>query len=149
MTTATRGILVEALSHVADPTGELKRQVIYEQEPETASNSFDGFPYAYLGDYGVTTERETMNGNVNTLTTTATIVIDSVADSAKKKRQHDELGDEIFSVFKHNERLELGEEAKATDIEIENDSRNTTLVQSGKEVIRRQISISYSMLVAL
>lgn len=138
--------LAEALSQVEDVTPREKRQYVYMREPDVNSDSFDGYPYLYLEDYSVNLEAATTNGHIFTVPGTAEIVIDARDEDADMKMLHDELSDNIVSTFMISERYNLADHGWA-DLDLQRNSRATTVQQDGNPIIRRTVVFSFEVLV--
>lgn len=147
ITSAFQSSLDQALSSISDVTSVEKRQFIYMREPDTAADGFDGYPFAYLEDYSINMEAATMNGQVFRAPAVAEIVIDAEDEDADSKMKHDELSDKIITAFMIDERYDI-EQAGWAGVTMENNTRSTTVEQTGKPIIRRTVEFSFDLLVS-
>lgn len=140
--------LAAALETINDPTNVEKRDFLYMREPDTAADSFEGFPIIYLEDYSMTTEQASVNNGLHRIEARAEIVIEGRDEDYESKIYQDELADQVFSTFMSDERQTLGEN-KIAGAEIIDDARSTGINTDGKPILRRTMVISFDLLLEL
>lgn len=138
--------LTTFLKKVTDPTAAEKRKYVYQRQPDTASLGEGDFPYIVLESYQAQDDSVTINGNTVSFIGSAEIHVEAEDDAGiKQKQYHDQMSDDIISMWLGSERYSLGK-AQITPLPnnaVGRNTRQTAVLEDGKPLVRREIELNF------